>query len=238
MNTKNTILILAAIAIVAAGGYWLYNSRQAAAPATNETDTQAEIDTAESVAKMEPGTYAADTDESAIAWEAGKPAISGYVHHGTFSLDSGSVTLDENSLSGDFVIDINSLHIVSLGGGKAGQESALEGHLKSSAFFDTEKYPTASFRITDASPKVQPGPSQTDYTAKGELTMKGQTHEIEFPMKVIVNEDGSVNVTASLDLDRTEWGINFGSAKVVEQITNQVIGDTVGIDLDMKFQKQ
>src|SRR5690606_28201574 len=121
----------------------------------------------ESVATMEPGTYRADATASTITWQAGKPAIAGYVHTGTFALQGGSVNLTDSELTGEFVVDVNSLKMTSLGGGKAGQESTLEGHLKGNGFFDVANYPTATFRVIDVSPKVLPGPTQTEYTATG-----------------------------------------------------------------------
>lgn len=197
----------------------------------------AELESRQSVMEMETGTYSIDTSDSAIAWSAGKPAIAGYIHNGTFSLDSGSVNLTESEITGEFVVDINSLKVTSLGGGKAGQESSLEGHLKGERFFDAETYSTATFVITDVSPKVLPGPSMQDYTATGELTLKGQTKEITFPMQVFVVSENEIWVEADIALNRTEWGISFGSASVAEEITENIIGDTVNLDLSVKLTK-
>lgn len=202
----------------------------------NEENSE-EMDTMESVQVMETGTYSADTSESVIRWRAGKPAISGYIHNGTFSLESGEVSLTDSELSGTFVVDMDSIALTSLGGGKAGQESTLEGHLKGERFFDTETYPTATFTITDVTPEVLPSPEQSEYTATGELTMKGQTNNVTFPIDVTVLSDSEVLMTASLPLDRTEWGIEFGSAKVVEVITDQVIGDTVTLEVELVLTK-
>lgn len=194
-----------------------------------------EMEQRESVVEMETGTYSADTSDSAIEWSAGKPAIAGYVHHGTFSLDSGSINLSETEITGEFVVDVESLQVTSLGGGKEGQESTLEGHLKGDRFFDTETHPTATFVITDVNPKVLPGTGVQDYTATGDLTLKGQTKEVSFPMKVIVVSPNEVWVDADIELNRTEWGINFGSATIAEEITDNIIGDTVNLNLSVKL---
>src|SRR5690606_15202178 len=145
--------------------------------------------------------------------------------------------LERGELTGEFIIDVDSLDMVSLGGGKAGQESILEGHLKGERFFDTANYPTAKFTITDVEPKVLPGPDHSDYTATGQLTIKGQTNEISFPMKVVVDDKGEVWVTAQLEIDRTKWGIDFGSASIAEEITENIIGDEVKLDLKVKLGK-
>lgn len=231
---KNIILILAVVVLVG-GGYWFISMNEKGV--SNQTEVQEEVVSSESEAEMEVGDYSADTSASSITWQAGKPAISGYVHTGTFALQSGEVSLTNSSLTGEFVIDINSLKITSIGGGKDGQESALEGHLKSGGFFDATNYPTATFKITDVAPKVLPGPTQSDYVAQGELTLKGQTNVVEVPMRVVVAENGQVTMLADLSIDRTLWGISFGSAKVVDRITDQVIGDTVNVSLVMRLVK-
>lgn len=243
---KNTIIIGAILVLAAAaGGYaWWQGSGGPAevgdeqSATTTASGQAAESQApAESAATLEPGTYEADTEASSVTWQAGKPAIAGYVHTGAFALLRGTVAVTDNDLSGEFVIDMDSLRITSLGGGKAGQESALERHLRTESFFDVEQYPTATFRITDIEPKVLPGPAQADYTAKGELTMKGQTHEVSFPIRIVVDAAGAAWAEADLEIDRTEWGINFGSAKFVDQITDQVIGDTVRIALRVTLEK-
>lgn len=237
------VLIALGVVIILVGAFWLYRSwdNEQGSVTMNEEQVTGSVTfdsvPAESEREMEAGTYVADAEESSIDWEAGKPAIAGYVHHGNFSLKSGEVTLEDEALTGEFVIDVESLDMVSLGGGKAGQESTLEGHLKGERFFDTANHPTATFTITDVTPKVLPGPDQSEYTATGELTIKGKTNEVSFPMKVVVNEDNEVFVTAQLEIDRTKWGIDFGSASIAEEITDNIIGDTVRLDLMVKLNK-
>ena len=238
---KNTLIILGVVAVLLVVAYLLLNREDQEPydfPAANnegELTESADIPTT-STGTLATGEYIADTKASTISWRAGKPAISGYVHHGVFALQNGSVAVTADSLSGDFVVDMNSLRVLSLGGGKAGQESTLEGHLKADRFFDVAAYPTATFTITDITPKILPSPTQADYTATGELTMKGQTKSISFPAKVVVSGD-QVWLTANVELDRTEWGITFGSAKIAERITDQIIGDTVELELSIKLNK-
>ena len=47
----------------------------------------------------------------------------------------------------------------------------------------------------------------------GELTMLGKTKEINFPAKIAVAE-GSLTVTSSFTIDRTQWGMTYGQGKV------------------------
>ncbi len=233
------IFVLVILLVIVGGAmYWFYvQPKEESLEVTSSEELAETTDERISVASMETGTYVADKNESTISWQAGKPAISGYVHNGNFKLDSGSINLTDEDLTGEFVIDVNSLKVTSLGGGKAGQESVLEGHLKGQGFFNTAEFPTATFKIVGISPKVLPGPGNTNYTASGELTMKGVTNSLEFPARVIVEEDGDVWLFAEFDLDRTTWGISMGSAKIVERITDQIIGDAVNLSLAIKLTK-
>lgn len=234
---KNVFIAVVTAALLF-GGIWLYSSWNT--PSGEGTVSGGVTMTTmpmKSEKTMEEGTYRADVKKSAISWEAGKPAISGYVHHGEFSLQNGEVNLVGSELTGEFVIDVASLKVTSLGGGKAGQESLLEGHLKGERFFDVANSPVATFKITDVSPKTLPDMERSEYEATGELTLKGQTHQVSFPMRVVVSENDEVRVTAKLSIDRTKWGINFGSASIAEKITDNIIGDEVKLDLDVILSK-
>lgn len=234
------VIIIAGILVaLLGGGYWFANKSEA--PTTSDlsnSESAMSDSSAESVATLESGTYEVDEENSTIVWEAGKPAITGYVHTGSFSLsDGGKFIVTDSTLSGEATIDMNSIEVISLGGGKEGQESALEGHLKGERFFDVAKYPTATFKVTDISPKVLPGPEHTEYTATGELTMKGVTKTINFPVKVTTTSATEAWMKADFSIDRTAWGITAGSAKIAEKITDQIIGDTVNLDLSIKLTK-
>lgn len=56
-------------------------------------------------------------------------------------------------------------------------------------------------------------------------------------MKVTVVSQSEVWVDADIELNRTEWGINFGSATIAEKITENIIGDTVNLELSLKLTK-
>ncbi len=239
---KNIFIAIAVVLLGVLAWYFFIRGNESATTTENSVETDSEVNTnvempIESKTTMETGTYEASTNDSSVYWQAGKPAIAGYVHTGKFQIDSGEVTLTDGEITGEFVIDVSSLVITSLGGGKEGQESSLEGHLKGDDFFDVATYPTATFTVTDVTPKVLPGPGNSDYTATGELTMKGKTNSVSFPMKVLVANEDEVWMTAAVTIDRTLWGINFGSASIADEITDNIIGDNVTLDLVMKLGK-
>ncbi len=219
-------LIGVIVIIILAGGAWLMlgNKETSTPTPTPETETPS----AERGMRPTPGSYAVSPEESLITWTAGKPLIAGYVHTGTLAVKSGAVTVEDAAAAGSFEIDIASVKVTSLGGGKAGKESQLEGHLKSDDFFGVEKFPTASFTIKS----ITPAEGENAYTVTGALSMKGKTNDVTFPANIYM-EDGKLHAHADLTIDRTLWGVNFGSASIFNDLANNAIGNDVTLSLKL-----
>lgn len=213
------IIVLALIG----GGYYVTNQNNEASSPHGEGAMMTK-----ETAVPQPGTYTVAIEESSLAWAGSKPLVPGYVHRGTISLSEGTITVGDNTASGSFTLDMNTIAVTSLGGGKEGRESALEGHLKNADFFAVEEFPTATFEITNVSAEAGERP----YTVTGNLTMKGITNEISFPADIF-EKDGAVHAIADFTIDRTEWGITFGSGNFFEGLADQAIGDDIELSLTL-----
>jgi polyisoprenoid-binding protein YceI len=90
----------------------------------------------------------------------------------------------------------------------AGKEK-LNGHLKSPDFFDAEKYPKATFQSTS----IVEGSSEAGktHTVTGDLTMRGVTKSVTFPMKLEVTDD-RVTGEAEFAINRMDWNIAYPGA--------------------------
>jgi polyisoprenoid-binding protein YceI len=86
-----------------------------------------------------------------------------------------------------------------------------DGHLRSGDFFDTEQYPTWTFRSTDVSRDGE------DWTITGDLTIKDVTR----PVTIEFEETGSAvdpfgNVRAGFEgsttINRKDWGLTWNAA--------------------------
>ncbi|MCX8533153.1 YceI family protein [Chryseobacterium luquanense] len=116
-------------------------------------------------------------------------------HDGTVKVKSGNMIMKGNELvGGDFVLDMTSINATDLSGEYQGK---LNGHLKNGDFFEVEKFPTASFKITSVkknSDKVY------NKLVTGNLTVKGKTNQVSFPAKV-----NYANGVVSLESNKFSW---------------------------------
>ena len=97
------------------------------------------------------------------------------------------------------------LDVTSLDAGKP----KLNGHLNSPDFFDTEKYPKATFQSTN----IQEGSNEPGmtHTVTGDLTMRGVTKSVTFPMKLEVTDDRVTGET-EFAINRLDWNIAYPGA--------------------------
>lgn len=94
-------------------------------------------------------------------------------------------------------------------------------HIKSDDFFAVETYPTATFVSTLITS------TENGYDVTGDLTIIDQTH----PITLSIQEKDQTTYTASFDIDRTVWGITYGSDNFFDNLGDNVINDTISYEL-------
>ncbi len=154
-------------------------------------------------AQAEPATYKLDPNHTWTTWEVRHFGTSTY--RGRFDKKEGTVTIDTAAKTGkvELTIDLTSVN--------TGVDH-LNHHLQEPDFFDTAKYPTATFvgedfrfdgdRVTQVS---------------GQLTLKGKTLPVTLkasgfncyqnPMLKREICGGDFSTT----LNRVDWGVSYGS---------------------------
>ncbi|ANE52091.1 YceI family protein [Flavisolibacter tropicus] len=173
--------------------------------------------------------FKVDTASSSIIWIGTKPT--GF-HTGTFRLDQGVILLADHVISsGEFSINVASLSNKDLQGDS---KKKLEDHLKSADFFDVANYPTARFEITHISlydsTQVKSLMDSATHLISGNLTLKEQTRNITFP-SIVRLTDTSLEASAYFLIDRTQWGLNYGSDRSLQ---DRFIRPEVAIQLSIK----
>lgn len=189
-------------------------------------------DTAGTVAKTEGKKYAVNAAVSKVMWTGSKPAGS---HTGTIDVSEGEVSVNNGMVTGgSFTLDMNSINVTDLEGD---QKAGLEGHLKGSNdknkndFFNVAEYPTAKFEITKVTKKE--GDPTGNALVYGNLTMKGQTKQVAFTAMTDV-KDGMVRVsTPEFKINRTDWGIQYGSPSFFEGLKDKAINDDIMLKVSL-----
>jgi len=128
-------------------------------------------------------------------------------HDGTVKVKSGNIVLKGNQVvGGTFVLDMNSINATDLSG--EGQ-TKLNAHLKNGDFFEVEKFPTATFKITSVKKN-----DDKVYTSlvNGNLTVKGKTSAISFPAKITNNKGVITLESDKFTIDRQKFDVVYQSS--------------------------
>ncbi|HEY1041787.1 MAG TPA: YceI family protein [Candidatus Paceibacterota bacterium] len=226
MKTKIILLI---VAVIVVGGVLLALRRDKPSMGV-ETVSPEDMTTSTSTqpASIEDGNYKI-TDDQTIGWNAKKRVGGG--HNGTIDVTKGEFTVKDNSITkGSIDFSLASLVDLDLEDGKA--KTQLESDLKGEGFFNTEKYPNGSFSVTKASPIVAGSATLT-----GNLTLKGKTSEVSFPVMVQADKD-MITLTGTMTFNRTKFGINYASASIPGAVKDVIIEDEVGVTIASTFKKK
>ena len=160
--------------------------------------------------------YIVDINESNIFWIGRK--ITGE-HFGTIKVKEGYIDINDNKINnGNIVIDMTSIKVLDIEEEKWNKK--LEGHLKNSDFFDVEIFPEASFSINGYYDLFM----IESLAIKGNITIKDQVIDIVIPSIVSFDGDYAESVGV-VDIDRTKFGITYGSGTFFEGLADKAIND-------------
>ena len=145
---------------------------------------------------------------------------------GRFGKLSGTVELDTEhpeTSKVDVTIDATSIDT---------RDEKRDAHLRSPDFFDTEKFPTLTFKSTAV--------TRTDdgFAVKGELTMHGITNEVTLEVDDLSAPgkdpwgNTRVGTSAKTKLNRKDWGLNWNAALETGGV---LVGEQVKISIDVSL---
>ena len=172
--------------------------------------------------------YVVDTKESVVVWHGSNAITSKGSHTGYASISKGELLIDKTGklVGGAVDVDMNSLSDE-----KHGSDNNLIQHLKSSDFFETEKFPTSTFAIV-----MTTAPRGDTVNVTGILNMKGIAQTITFPATIKVM-DGTVQASGKLTIDRTKWGVRYKSKSFVFDMADDLLSDDISFDVKIVGKK-
>jgi polyisoprenoid-binding protein YceI len=157
---------------------------------------------------MNTQTFNIAVAQSNVDWVGKK--VTG-AHNGTIGIKAGELLLNNGQITaGRFVVDTTSIKILDIADPATNAQFA--GHLASDDFFAIGQYPEANFVIT----------STEGNHIKGDLTIKGITHPVDFDAQVNV-AGSTLTATGKIIIDRTQYGIRFRSGNFFQNLGDTLI---------------
>ena len=178
-----------------------------------------------------PG-YALQPQLSTLGWE-GKAVTHG--HNGTMQFSTGELLVKGDAVVGGTVtVDMKTLKATDI------KDDVSRGkfvvHMTSDDFFGVATYPTSTFKIVSVTPIKGAAKDADNATVAGDMTIKGVTQRITFPAKVGV-KDGVAAAAGKVTIDRTKFGLKYGSKSFFESIGDKAIYDTFDLTFNVIAKK-
>ncbi len=159
--------------------------------------------------------YRVDTKGSTLEWVAKK--VTGQ-HSGTITFGESVLKVEKQKITGGkLTVDMNT--IVNTDLTDAGYNQKLIGHLRSDDFFGVAKFPVSTLALKKVEFK-----SGTVYHFAADLTIKGITSPVEFDAEV-TEAAGQLTATGMMTVNRTKFGIKYGSGSFFEGLGDKMIYD-------------
>jgi len=161
-----------------------------------------------------------DVKKSKIEW-IGKKIMSS--HNGTIDFSEGSLVFSGNQLiGGNFVVNMNTINTTDLTGK---MKEKLDMHLKSTDFFDTKDFPTATLEFTSI--------EQTDdldiYLVTANLTIKDISHPTVFELKL-----NKIGASTKVVINRTLYDIKYASTGI-GALADKAISDDFELNVALVY---
>jgi polyisoprenoid-binding protein YceI len=168
----------------------------------------------DTVKEIETGAFEIKQNASSVTWKGER--ITGEFHTGTVDIKSGNIrTTEAGIIGGEMVLDMTSMKELK----PESEETTIVvmGYLQSERFFNTDKYPNAVLTIK----------GEKENKLLCDLTIRNVKKEILVPFTKTLNND-TIKANANFKIDRTDWGIDYRSAKNYKDLGMMAIKDSIG----------
>jgi len=173
------------------------------------------------------GRTEVDLDASELQW-TGRNLMNR--HFGVLQFDRAHLEFDSNRLTGGaFRLDWSTLHCIDLQ--DAPLHNVLLAHLRDHDFFDVDAYPAPRAVITRVETREHASPGTPDLHLDCELEMKGIRRPVAFDATSGRDAFGRFALQGCFQIDRTEWGVRYGSGQWFKNLGQHLVNDQIEIGL-------
>lgn len=169
--------------------------------------------------------YELVASESAIRWTGRNDSKA---HWGYLPLKAGQLRFENNIGSGEATADMTAISCYDLT--PASGVIELLFHLASRDFFDTKNFPEAYVQVNSLTPLKNASSALPNYQAQGVFIIKGIEQPVEGPVSVRNLADDKLSVSGQINLDRTKWGVLYGSSRFYRFLGMHKIDDLISLD--------
>ncbi len=174
-------------------------------------------------------SYEIDVESSRLGW-TGRNLLN--QHHGEIKIASGHLDFrDGNLASAEIVADLNQITCSDLDT-ESGHDVLIQ-HLQDHDFFDVSRYPSATFELNSATAIQGARSGGPNLEISGDLTLRGETHPIKFIAVSGITKEGLPAAQARFAIDRTRWGVLYGSGKFFKNLAGHLVNDEIELDLKL-----
>ncbi|OGL71579.1 hypothetical protein A3C17_02635 [Candidatus Uhrbacteria bacterium RIFCSPHIGHO2_02_FULL_53_13] len=227
LSMQKLIGFIAALVIIAIG-IWIVLAimSMSQGPIPEPVSIEKPSDTASAPPNIEHLNYTLDAENSTLTWNARR--MVGAFHSGGVGIESGHITFEESIdgrvfSGGAFTVDMQTIT-------ESKDNQLFLKHVRSNDFFDVKTYPTSALTLTD----VQWSGQGNTFAVSGDLTIKDRTVPIVFPAEMTFRNDRAI-ATALIEIDRTDWGIEFQSESIFLELGDGAIKDAIQFNLALTF---
>jgi rhodanese-related sulfurtransferase/polyisoprenoid-binding protein YceI len=180
------------------------------------------------VLKLEDATYTL-LEQSTLQWSG---ANSNGKHTGNINVKHGKIIVKNAKISGEFVIDMNSIKVTDLNIEEGSK--ILKSHLSSEDFFLTTLFQEATYSFKDIPSVKTPYNTDINYILEGTLALRGLSKPLSIK-SIISKSQEKLILTTRVELNRTKWNVIYGSSKFFKHLGMNKVFDIIVIDMRLVF---
>lgn len=157
--------------------------------------------------------FVADAKQSKLNW-TGHSEVGSYAPAGTLQIQQGVFDVKGGQIS-RCRLDIDMRTIQH-------EDEKMQAHLRGEDFFNAPVFPTATFVLQRINGNQ----------ASGQLTIKGVTKPVSFPI-LVTTEGDALRIKGKATIDRTEFGIKYNSTSFFSGLGDYAIKNTFELGFDL-----
>lgn len=175
------------------------------------------------------GVFEVDTETSVVRW-TGRNLFNH--HQGTVKLAGGRIELENGALkAARFTLDMNQIVCEDLV--DTAYNAMLIRHLRDDDFFAVDLFPIAEFVCERAEPLPSCTPGTPNFMLHGAMTLRGVTQSLSFPAVIAAADADHLTGQAQFELDRTQFGSQYGSGKLFAFLGKHVVNDHIHLHIKL-----